>query len=150
VPGSFTVPTLTKPPTDGISSDDDESGTSGSDYGQAREVKQAERRKKVERGHEASDTESEDARLDRELSGEAASEHGDSPPRTRPTKTAKKSRKVTGADDEEAVGSDEEDADEAERPLDQNPWAATQGGLGRSTGACPQSQQRGGENRLQI
>ena len=145
MPGSFTVPTLTKPPTDGISSDDDESGTSGSDYGQAREVKQAERRKKVERGHEASDTESEDARLDRELSGEAASEHGDSPPRTRPTKTAKKSRKVTGADDEEAVGSDEEDADETE-----GHWAATQGGSGRSTGACPQSQQRGGENRLQI
>lgn len=86
--------------------DDDESGTSGSDYGQAMQAKQAARRKKAERGHEASDTESEDAHVDRELSGEAASEHDDSPPCKRRPKAAKKGIRIhknADTDDEETV-----------------------------------------------
>jgi hypothetical protein len=93
----------------------EESDGSGSDYGEGREAKLAKRRKKAGKGQAVSDTESEDAQLDRELSAEAVPETSDSrAPRTTGSKTGggKKASHSKPVDDEELEGVEDEDADD--------------------------------------
>jgi hypothetical protein len=56
---------------------EDESGTSGSDYGGQREALMTKRRKAAERGQSVSDTDEEDAELDHQASEEAVNETSD-------------------------------------------------------------------------
>ena len=79
----------------------EESDGSASDYGEQHEAVLAKRRKKAANSQAVSDTESEDAQLDRELSAEAVPETSDKPsPRTKTTggKSAKQSKPVDGAE----------------------------------------------------
>jgi hypothetical protein len=111
-----------------------ESDGAGSDYGKGCEAKLAKRRKKAGKGQAVSDTESEDAQLDRELSVEAVPETSDShPPRTTGSKTGggKKASQSKPVDDDELEGN--EDKDEADdkwevisRPLSKDARAEAQ------------------------
>jgi hypothetical protein len=104
----------------------DESGTSGSDYHATRQVKEAERRRKTEQGHQASDTESEDARLDHELSGDAVGEDGDSAARSPTKKSA-------------CAQQDAEDGDEEAEIDGEDRWTKTPGPLPKTAKAEAQA-----------
>ena len=93
----------------------EDSDGSGSDYGEQREADLANRRKKAGNNQAISDTESEDAQLDRELSAEAVPETSDKgPPRTAGTKTGsgKEARQNNPVDDAELE--DDYDVDESD------------------------------------
>jgi hypothetical protein len=115
----------------------EESGTSGSDYSEARQVKAAERRRKTERGRKASDTESEDARVDRELSGDAVTEDDNSAVRS-PTNKSTHAPQDTDDGDEEANDAPEDRWTKSPGPLSKAAKAEAQAFAARVTAEAEQ------------